>query len=389
MKVLLITDGVMPYVTGGMQKHSAYLAKYLTRSGLKVTLVHCVEKNDHMPSDIEVNKSLFNGEMRLHEILTLQFPKSIYFPGHYINNSYKYSKLVYQKIIDKLNEFDFIYIKGFSGWKLLKEKKHGLKTPPIGVNFHGMNMFLPTKGIKSNLNQFLLRKPALFNMLTSDYVFSYGGKVTGVIFNIGIAKDRIIEIPTGIENQWIKELNLIESREEIQFLFVGRFDLVKGIKELNQAIYSLRHQKFKFHFIGPFPKKNQLTINQVHYHGYVGDPDYIKDIMDQSDVLVLPSYSEGMPNVILEAMARGLAIIATDVGANSLMVCKDNGVLLNNSNLITIKKAIEYFMSMDEKKLLTKKKRSIEKIKNSFSWNEIAKETINKIKSKINPKFEK
>jgi len=38
---------------------------------------------------------------------------------------------------------------------------------------------------------------------------------------------------------------------------------------------------------------------------------------------------------------------------------------------------------------LTKKKRSIEKIKNSFSWNEIAKETINKIKSKINPKFEK
>ena len=43
-------------------------------------------------------------------------------------------------------------------------------------------------------------------------------------------------------------------------------------------------------------------------------------ILDSADTLVLPSISEGMPNVILEAMSRGLSIIATDVGANSLMV---------------------------------------------------------------------
>ena len=49
---------------------------------------------------------------------------------------------------------------------------------------------------------------------------------------------------------------------------------------------------------------------------------------DSCDILLCPSYSEGMPNVILEAMSRGLAIIATNVGAIRLLVSEDNGVLL-------------------------------------------------------------
>ena len=111
----------------------------------------------------------------------------------------------------------------------------------------------------------------------------------------------------------------------------------------------------------------------------------IKDVLDSSDVLICPSYSEGMPNVILEAMARGLVIITTDVGANSLMVGEDNGLLLNNSNHKTIQKGMEYILFMDENKLLDKKLSSLKKIQKSFLWNEIAKETVKKIKSKINP----
>ena len=52
-----------------------------------------------------------------------------------------------------------------------------------------------------------------------------------------------------------------------------------------------------------------------------------------------------MPNVILEAMARGLVIITTDVGANSLMVGEDNGLLLNNSNHKTIQKNGIHFIN--------------------------------------------
>ena len=383
MKVLLISDGIAPFVLGGMQKHSAYLAKYLTISGCKVSLVHCIYENDHIPTDSEINGILFNGEHILDEILTIQFPKSIYYPGHYIINSYKYSKIVYQKIVDKINEYDFIYVKGFSGWKLLEEKTKGLKTPPTGVNFHGMNMFLPINGTKLKLQQILLRKPVKFNIKSSDYVFSYGGKVTEVIHEIGVPKNCIIEIPTGIEQEWVMKSNSFKTRAEIQFLFVGRYDLVKGIKELNKAIISLNHLNFKFHFIGPFPSEKQIKSEQILYHGHVRDLEDVKTLMDQSDVLVLPSYSEGMPNVILEAMSRGLAIIATNVGANSLMVDEDNGLLIQNTDCQNIQKAMKFFISMDQKILIEKKERSIEKIKKSFLWDKIAIKTRKELESKI------
>ena len=50
-----------------------------------------------------------------------------------------------------------------------------------------------------------------------------------------------------------------------------------------------------------------------------------------------PSYSEGMPNVIMEAMSRGLAIIATDVGAVSKLVDEENGWLINPRGLEKLK----------------------------------------------------
>ena len=54
--------------------------------------------------------------------------------------------------------------------------------------------------------------------------------------------------------------------------------------------------------------------------------------MDNCDILICPSYSEGMPNVILEGMSRGLAIITTDVGANELLVSNENGKLIKFSS---------------------------------------------------------
>ena len=84
-----------------------------------------------------------------------------------------------------------------------------------------------------------------------------------------------------------------------------------------------------------------------------------------------PSYSEGMPNVILEAMSRGLAIMATDVGAVRLLVSEDNGILLNNCNEILIRKAISKFILMDRKLILNMKENSIQIIKENFLWQNI------------------
>ena len=379
MKILLISDGITPFVLGGMQKHSAYLAKYLTISGCKVSLVHCIYGNDIIPSESEINSILFNGENFLNEILTIQFPKSIKFPFHYIWNSYQYSKIVYKQIKDNLDHFDFILVKGFSGWRLLSHKRKGLKTPSIGINFHGMNMFLPTPNIKLRLSKIIFSYFTKINLSNADYVFSYGAKVTETIIRSLNAKCKIIEIPAGIDHSWIRDKNKVSVNDKRIFVFVGRNDPLKGIKVLNKVVENIVDLNFEFHFVGPIPKK--INKKNIYYHGAIQDEDKLKQILDSADTLVLPSISEGMPNVILEAMSRGLSIIATDVGANSLMVSESNGVLIKNNYFSSVFEAMKKIISLNKNELIAMKINSIRSIENSFTWDLVCKQLINEIKN--------
>ena len=54
MKLLILTDGIYPFVIGGMQKHSFHLAKFLSLRGHDITLVHCVTGNSVIPPESEV-----------------------------------------------------------------------------------------------------------------------------------------------------------------------------------------------------------------------------------------------------------------------------------------------------------------------------------------------
>jgi hypothetical protein len=99
MRIALITDGIWPYVLGGMQKHSYYLCKYLSQNKIHVDLVHFNQSN----LDI-TNLDVFTAEEKKYiSSIIVDFPKGISYPGHYILNSYKHSKLIFEKIILKNN----------------------------------------------------------------------------------------------------------------------------------------------------------------------------------------------------------------------------------------------------------------------------------------------
>lgn len=104
-----------------------------------------------------------------------------------------------------------------------------------------------------------------------------------------------------------------------------------------KRLFKEKFKNFEFHFIGPIPAKAKIINSQVIYHGEIRTESKIRKIISNCDVLVCPSYSEGMPTVISEAM--GLAIIATDVGAVQEMV-DGNGWLIHNSRPKTIQKAL-------------------------------------------------
>jgi len=359
-----------------MQKHSYYLCKYFAKNGIHVDLFHFNESE----LDIEKLDVFSEEEKKFIHSTVLEFPNVASGPGHYIVDSYRYSMNVYELIKDKLNDYDFIYTKGFSGWHLLRERKRsGIKTPPVGVKFHGYEMFQKAPDFRSKLQQiFFLRKPVKEVSLLADVVFSYGGKITDIIKSLGVPANKIIEVPGGVEES-IVAYSITPTETKLKFVFVGRYERRKGIEELNTALKKIKNKNFEFHFIGAIPDSKKIQRQDIIYHGELRDRQQIAAILRKCDVLICPSWSEGLPNVILEAMANGLAVLATNAGATNVLVNDNTGWLMEKPSPGEIKKAIEKIISESPANIDEKKKASLELIKEKFTWEKLAVRLIDQL----------
>jgi glycosyltransferase involved in cell wall biosynthesis len=378
MKIALITDGIWPYVLGGMQKHSYYICKYLAKNGVDVDLVH-FNRSNYDISKLE----FFTEEEKKHiNSIIVDFPAGNNLPGHYIRSSYEHSKSIYETIKDKLPTYDFIYTKGFTGWYLIDQKKKGaVKCARIGVKFHGYEMFQKAPDLRTQLQYtFLLRKPVKHISLNADVVFSYGGKITNIIRELGVPQYKIFELPSGVESSMLAD-EVIPANGKIKFLYLGRYERRKGIEELNNALGKMRYKNYEFHFIGPIPEAKKIVRENIFYHGEIRDRNQLKQLIHTCDVLVCPSWSEGMPNAILEAMASGLAIVATNVGATSVLVSENTGWLISSSEPSAISKAIRDVLSVDVRTINFKKQNALNRMKEHFVWEKLGQDLLNKLKS--------
>lgn len=95
------------------------------------------------------------------------------------------------------------------------------------------------------------------------------------------------------------------------FLSVGRFRRVKGVDVFIEASKSLRGAKFLM--VGGEEKELGEVPPSVEVKGKVPHSEMV-DIYNEAYALILPSYSEGLPRVRLEALACGTPVIASDVG---------------------------------------------------------------------------
>ena len=118
----------------------------------------------------------------------------------------------------------------------------------------------------------------------------------------------------------------------LQLLFVGMLNRDKGIIELLTALSQLPEFDYHLNICGKLVDKSieaeleelkTKLSNKVSFLGYVVGEDKTK-LFYNSDILVLPSYHEGMPIVIMEALAAGCAIITTKVGAIPEVLSDDN-----------------------------------------------------------------
>lgn len=378
MKICLLTDGITPYVTGGMQRHSFNLCNELLKSGHEVTLVHCVYEKATLPKKEDVKK-LFEASEKL-TVNTLRFPVSSGMPGHYIKESYQYSFAITSLLKEQFPLFDLIYVKGFSGWDLLQQKKKGkIKTGPILVNFHGLEMFQDPASFSERLKSYLLKSPVKWNLNQADYCISYGGKITSLLNQIGIPSSKILVLPGAVSNDTLLEKRALPINHK--FLFVGRYERRKGIEELMQMVSS--KPEMEISFVGAIPPSKKIKRGNVHYYGDIKDVNELNKIYDQHTFIISPSHSEGMPNVLLEGMSRGLIPIATNVGAVEELINSSNGFLIEPKNIPAIQETVERTLSLEFSELDLLSTKAIETIKSSFTWSQIIAQTIEKFQRVI------
>ena len=245
-------------------------------------------------------------------------------------------------------------------------------------------MFQKAPDFKIKLQHFfLLRNPVKIISQKADIVFSYGGKITDIIRSLDVTPEKIIELPSGVESNSLSN-EIKPAGQILRFLFLGRYERRKGIEELNDAISTIvskeQKQKTEFHFIGPIPQEKHLQNKAVIYHGEIRDRVKLTAAIKNCDVLICPSWSEGMPNVILEAMANGLTVIATDVGAVNVLVNEKTGYLIDNSVPELIRNEIEKILASSKEELDSKKQNALNYIKESFVWEKLINKFLNSIK---------
>jgi len=124
----------------------------------------------------------------------------------------------------------------------------------------------------------------------------------------------------------------------VTFLFVGWLERFKGVYELLDAASELSAKGYEFRVIicgggseGQClqARASKLGLDSiVSFLGWVHG-DEKRTVLTRSDVLVLPSYSEGLPNAVLEAMAAGLGLVCSAVGGiPSLVLSSAQGLLI-------------------------------------------------------------
>lgn len=158
------------------------------------------------------------------------------------------------------------------------------------------------------------------------------------------------------ENQLFKT-SLKMTPDDFVFIFVGRLVGDKGINELIIAFKKLTSEikNVKLLLVGTFEdlfdpvlsetKQEIITNESIRFVGFQKD---VRPYLAISDSLVFPSYREGFPNVVMQAGAMGLPIIATDInGSNEIIIDNENGILFPVKNSNAVYDAMKRILSED------------------------------------------
>ncbi|MCB0690717.1 MAG: glycosyltransferase family 4 protein [Saprospiraceae bacterium] len=179
------------------------------------------------------------------------------------------------------------------------------------------------------------------------------------------------------------------------FTFIGRLLYDKGIREFVNAA-KIINEKYpntaEFWVIGELDDDNPATVNGddvldwvnnkiIRYWGFVKD---VRPLLSKSDCVVLPSYREGLPRIVLEALAMAKPVITTDTpGCRETVFQNENGWLIPSRNTEALVECIENFLSLGHDKRHEMGNKGREFAESIFNDKLIARQIYDEVKNLI------
>ncbi len=189
-----------------------------------------------------------------------------------------------------------------------------------------------------------------------------------------LPNQKIDVIYNGVDVDEFKPAERSESSKILKLISTGRLIERKGYKYLIEAIADLK--EIQLTLVGDGNIKEELKTLAKEKRSnvvFLGKKNHkeIVNLLQQADIFCLPSLNEGMSNSILEAMACGLPIIATDTGG-SLELIEGNGYIVSKASVIELKKAILSYVNNIN--LLYSQSLISRELAEKMSWGEVAEQ---------------
>lgn len=290
---------------------------------------------------------------------------------------------------------DIILLKDYT--KIIKEEKPDLVLAyTIKCNIYG--------GISCRMNNI----PFMANVTGLGSAYYRGGlikNIVNILYKIGLKKAKSVFFENTSNAQVMIDEKAIKKEQAIvlngagvnlerfeysempkdtvtRFIFVGRVMEEKGVNELFEAIrkISKEYDNVEFTFIGWFEEDYSDIMTQleeekiIRYYGYQND---VIPFMKNSHCVILPSYHEGMANVLLEGAALGRAIIATDIpGCRESIVDGVSGLKCRVKDSEDLYDKIKKFVDMDFEEKVEMGKAGRKHMEDVFDKRKVVRETV-------------
>ncbi len=379
---------------GGVFTHTRKISKKLIELGHKVTVIATRKKGEPKRDAID--------EIPIVRVRTTTIP--LYFVSELYARatrifSYSLSAAMKIKELQTQQRFDVICGQGVSGFAgVLVRQIHSLPLmirtawPYIGIK----NICLSERG--NSLDRWRIEATHFPLVIMDKLACTSAEKITALSKSLAyeisegynIPYERIEIIPNGISVKEYENVACDEIKEKynlwdtINVLFVGRINQRKGVDYLIDAIPKVLQnvKNIRFLLVGSgntiFYKKRarELGIEQyINFVGHISHEDVSK-YYASADIFILPSLYEGMPFVVLEAMAAGKPVISTNIaGIPDIINNGHTGFLIEPKNVNAIAKYIT-MLAKNEKLRKNVGNNGKENIKKFFNIENVSKRLL-------------